>query len=77
MVAFKAKRPEIPDSVLPGPRALIQDCWQDDPDHRPTFEEIVDRLVEMKFKVAAGVNSAKVREFVRKIEEWETRHPCD
>jgi hypothetical protein len=57
--------------VLPAARQLIADCWEADADERPTFEEIVDRLAEMEWKVAADVKSAKVAEFVKMIEEWE------
>jgi hypothetical protein len=74
MLVIEGTRPEIPDSVLPGPRALIENCWAADPDDRPTFEEIVDRLAEMKFTVMANVNSAKIMEFVRKIEEQEKQN---
>jgi TPR repeat protein len=74
MVAIEGVRPEIPDSVLPPARALIEDCWADDPDDRPTFEEIGDRLAEMQFRVTADVNSAKVAEFVKRIEDWEKQN---
>jgi TPR repeat protein len=59
-VSFADERPEIPDSIPPRLRALIQDCWATDPDDQPTFEKIVDQLAEMEFKVTADVNSAKV-----------------
>jgi hypothetical protein len=68
---IEGDRPEIPDSVAPPARALIADCWAQDPDERPMFEEIADRLAEMEFRVAAKVKSAKVAEFVRSIEKWE------
>jgi serine/threonine protein kinase len=71
----EGERPDIPDFVLPGARALIEDCWKADPDDRPTFAAIVDRLREMEFKVTANVNSRKLAEFVRKVEEWESCHP--
>jgi serine/threonine protein kinase len=74
MVAIEGARPEIPDSVLAPARALIEDCWAADPDDRPTFEEIIDRLSEMQFKVTADVNSVKVAEFVKRIEDWEKRN---
>jgi isochorismate hydrolase len=63
--------------VLPAARALITDCWAPESDDRPTFEEIVDRLHEMEFKVTANVNSAKLTAFVEEIEEWETGHLGD
>jgi hypothetical protein len=77
MVAIEGARPEIPDSVLPAARQLIADCWEADAGERPTFEEIVDRLAEMNFKVTADVKSAKVAEFVRGIEKWEQQNASD
>jgi hypothetical protein len=70
-VAVAGRRPEIPDSVLPDVRAVIEDCWEDDPEDRPSFASIVDRLAEMQFKVTEGVNSAKIARFVNSIEDWE------
>jgi serine/threonine protein kinase len=73
-VAVEGARPEIPESVLTPARALIEDCWAADPDDRPTFEEIVDWLAEMQFRVTADVNSAKLAEFVKNIEDWEKQN---
>jgi TPR repeat protein len=60
-------RPDIPESVLPRVQELIRDCWKEDPDDRPSFEEVFDRLEAMDFKVIAGVNSTKLRRFVEDI----------
>jgi serine/threonine protein kinase len=70
-VVIKDERPEIPDSVLPRPQALIEDCWAANPDDRATFEAIVKRLAAMEFKVTAHVNSGKVARFVKMIKDWE------
>jgi serine/threonine protein kinase len=70
-------RPEIPDSVVPPVRELIAECWSNDPEERPTFAEIVDRLAKMEFKVAADVNSEKVAKFVKRIEERENENGND
>jgi serine/threonine protein kinase len=77
IVSMDDERPKIPDSVPSRLRALIQDCWAADPDDRPSFKEIVDRLTKMEFKVTADVNSAKVVAFARRIEEWEARYCGD
>jgi serine/threonine protein kinase len=74
IVGVEDARPEIPESVLAPSRALIEGCWAVDPDDRPTFEEIVDRLAEMQFKVAVCVNLAKVAAFVKRIEDWEKQN---
>ena len=34
------ERPEIPDNFLETVKKLIEDCWDQDPKKRPTFEEI-------------------------------------
>jgi serine/threonine protein kinase len=70
-VAIRGARPEIPDSVLPPAQELITACWEDGPDNRPAFEEIVDWLEEMRWKVTADVESVKVAKFVMRIEKWE------
>jgi hypothetical protein len=53
MVAVDNARPRIPNSLLPGARALISDRWKTDPDDRPMFKEIMDRLAAMNFRVSA------------------------
>jgi hypothetical protein len=74
MLVFSRGRPVIPDFVLPSARDLITDCWVQEPDERPSFEEIVDRLVNMKFKLIRNVNSPKIMAFVKEIDEWEARN---
>jgi serine/threonine protein kinase len=71
MVAVKHELPDIPKFVFPSARELITDCWAEEPGDRPSFEDIVDRLKEMKFKVMRNVNSSKVSAFVKEIEGWE------
>jgi hypothetical protein len=63
--------------VLPTARALIEDCWADDLNDRLTFDEIVDRLKEMEFKLTVNVKSAKLLKFVEGIEEWERRNASE
>jgi serine/threonine protein kinase len=70
----KDERPEMPEFVLPSARELITDCWATEPDYRPSFEEIVDPLVAMKFNVIRNLNPQKLRAFVKEIEDWERRN---
>jgi hypothetical protein len=67
--------PDIPEFVLPSARELITDCWAEEPGDRPFFDEIVDRLKEIKFKVMPNMNSWKLSEFVKEIEGWESHNP--
>jgi hypothetical protein len=73
-VCIKLERPKIPKSVLQSAHDLITDCWAQEPGDRPSFEEIVDRLKKMKFKVISGVNPAKLSNFVKNIEEFEAHN---
>jgi serine/threonine protein kinase len=73
-VYIKKARPKIPKFVLPSTQELITDCWAQEPGDRPSFEEIVDRLKKMKFKVISGVNPAKLSKFVKNIEEFEAQN---
>jgi hypothetical protein len=73
-VALKRARPDIPKFVLPSARELITDCLSEEPGDRPSFDEIVDCLKEMKFRVMPNVNSSKISSFVKEIEEWESHN---
>jgi tRNA A-37 threonylcarbamoyl transferase component Bud32 len=48
LAAFEGLRPPIPLTCLQPLRVLIQDCWAQNPEERPTFAEITGRLREWK-----------------------------
>jgi serine/threonine protein kinase len=73
-VAVKHALPDIPKFVLPSARELITDCWAEEPGNRPSFDDIVDRLKVIKFKVMRNVNSLKILAFVNDIEERESHN---
>jgi hypothetical protein len=65
------KRATIHVFVLPTVQRLIRKCWKRDPERRPTFNQILNQLEVMKFKLTANVNSSKLSEFVKKVKDWE------
>jgi serine/threonine protein kinase len=65
------KRPTIPAFVLPAVKKLICQCWKRKRSRRPTFNEILNQLEEMKFKLTINVNSSKLSEFVKSIKDRE------
>jgi serine/threonine protein kinase len=67
-------RPEIPDWVAIDVNVLMIDCWAQNPDDRPSFDEILDRLDKMKFKLHPDVNSLKLSAFVERLKELEAGH---
>jgi serine/threonine protein kinase len=70
-IAVENERPDIPGFVLRSGRELITECWAKEPGHRPTFDEIVDRLVSVNFKLIRNVNSSKIVQFFERIEKKE------
>ena len=47
-IAFLGTRPEIDEFIPMAYRELIENCWSQDPDKRPTFDQIVDELKNCK-----------------------------
>jgi serine/threonine protein kinase len=60
-------RPDSSEFVLPSIRTLIRECWQRRPCHRPSFNEILDWLTAIQFKLTPNVNSSKLSRFVENI----------
>ncbi|XP_030538214.1 serine/threonine-protein kinase STY8 isoform X2 [Rhodamnia argentea] len=44
VVGFMDRRLDVPEGIDPGIASLIHDCWQSDPDKRPSFEVILQRM---------------------------------
>lgn len=47
-VGYNRQRLPIPDDVQPEIAALLKDCWSEEPQHRPSFSEIIQRLSQLK-----------------------------
>jgi serine/threonine protein kinase len=63
--------PDIPDDVNSEAADLIRDCLAVEYRARPSFMSILHRLKTIEFELMAGVNSAKISEFVSTIEDRE------
>jgi len=44
-VVIAGKRPPIPDNCPPNLKKLIQDCWNESPEKRPSFQQILESHV--------------------------------
>ncbi|KAM7526587.1 hypothetical protein LguiA_016489 [Lonicera macranthoides] len=47
--AFKQERPSIPEDISPDLAFIIQSCWVEDPNMRPSFSQIIRMLNEFLF----------------------------
>ena len=67
----RGKRPEIPESVLPFMRELIERCWSQDPCERPSFEEIYDSIRDAGFRLFDDADFGAVSSYGESLCEWE------
>ena len=59
-VVFKNVRPDIPTGTPALMKQLIEDCWDVDPEKRPPFDKVVERLDEAIYKEAIPDDQARV-----------------
>ncbi|PON64947.1 Phytochrome [Parasponia andersonii] len=57
-VGFINQRLEIPKDVDPQWVSIIESCWHSDPAHRPTFQELLERLRELQRQYALQFQAA-------------------
>ncbi|KAL0324339.1 UNVERIFIED_CONTAM: Serine/threonine-protein kinase CTR1, partial [Sesamum calycinum] len=47
VVGFMDRRLDIPDNMDPRISSIISDCWQSNPEDRPSFEDIIRRMTDL------------------------------
>jgi serine/threonine protein kinase len=60
---LQGKRGEIPGTVLPFTKSLIEKCRADEAGKRPSFQEILDELRQNRSQIIDGVDSDEVERF--------------
>ncbi|KAM0045693.1 putative protein kinase TKL-CTR1-DRK-2 family [Helianthus debilis subsp. tardiflorus] len=58
-VGFMNQRLDIPKDVDPQWASLIESCWCSDPQSRPTFQEILDKLKELQKKLNIQLQASR------------------
>jgi serine/threonine protein kinase len=64
----EGNRAEIPQTVPRNVRKLIKRCWSQNPEQRPTFEEVFGHLNDMDFQIVSGVKPEKIIQFIAEID---------
>lgn len=54
VVGFMDRRLDLPEGLDPRVASIICDCWESDPERRPSFQEIVGRMAELTGAVASA-----------------------
>jgi serine/threonine protein kinase len=68
------KRPVIPDSVSKPVAELIEKCWSSEPELRPSFEEIYERLEQSSFPFFEDVPPEVILNYVSEVKRKETEN---
>jgi hypothetical protein len=72
-------RPLWPDVVAPAIRELLVLCWGPDPERRPFFDDLVEKLMEFGFLFIEDqdIDGQAVVDFVTEIYGWEQMNASD
>jgi len=71
-VAVEGKRLDIPEGVPPSITEIIKECWQEDPNKRPTFANLVDRLTKIELEEPTHTTPwSKKEEVAKKQQVWQ------
>ena len=64
-------RPKLDPNTLPKCYVdLIINCWQEDPNNRPSFEDIVKRLKENEEFRQGDVDESEYQKYIETIDEY-------
>lgn len=74
MFITSGERPDIPISVPYFYAKLITDCWEQDPNDRPTFDDIVYRMYKTD-TVLSGVNVEQYKEYQKRLVQFYPPNP--
>jgi serine/threonine protein kinase len=67
------KRADIPKTIHASMRTLIQQCWSENPEERPTFEEIYSILEDNWFPFFRNADIDAVLKFIAEVKAEELR----
>ncbi|XP_022720003.1 serine/threonine-protein kinase EDR1-like isoform X2 [Durio zibethinus] len=55
VVGFMDRRLDLPEGLDPQVSSIIRDCWRSDPENRPSFEDIINRMTGIVPKCSTGL----------------------
>ena len=73
-VVINGYRPEFEPTVHDCYKSLIESCWTQNPDERPSFDEIVEMLKNDSRFILPGVNLSEYKKYVNLISSIPIKH---
>ena len=70
MKVTNSQRPLFEKPINEAYHNLIERCWDQDPDARPTFDEIVDELRNNKEYITQNINEQEYQNYIKIIDEY-------
>nr|POE67432.1 serine/threonine-protein kinase edr1 [Quercus suber]POE97324.1 serine/threonine-protein kinase edr1 [Quercus suber] len=59
VVGFMNRRLDLPEDLDPQVATIIKDCWHSDPEQRPSFKDIIQRMMGLLQRAAAAVSTQR------------------
>lgn len=69
---IQSYRPKFPKEIPESYKNLIEKCWDQDPQKRPTFIEILDQLKNNRGFITDKIDEEKFRKYIDYIENYKT-----
>lgn len=69
-ISVSKYRPHLDDSISPAFKNLIEKCWDENPDHRPTFDEILNDLKSDENFISDDVNRDIYHELINDLDKF-------
>lgn len=60
---LNAERPQLPQEISSDLRELIESCWSQDPKNRPSFADVIDKMLSKNIVFPSDENNEMVQQF--------------
>jgi hypothetical protein len=71
---FRRELPELPEVHGRMMVSLIRRCWEQNPEHRPSFHEILAEFQDHPDQIVLGANASVVADYIEMIICWESQN---
>ena len=66
----QGKRPEFKTPIPESYKKLIEACWDQEPENRPTFDEIVNQLTHDPKYIIAEISTEEFQKYIKYVHDY-------
>lgn len=74
---LKGYRPKFNSSISQNYQKLIESCWSENPDVRPTFEQIVDKIKTYKNFIDDDFDIDEFNQYIENIDKYDEKEEIE